>query len=525
MAPGVKRRMLILLILSGLSAVPAAAVASASSASDTLKWEQIAAFSSVGPVRALRVLADGAVAVGTDRALWWWSGKGAPRRILGAGPVRDLAVAGDGRLLVATDRGVYRREPDGAWQLGAPGPGRARHILRLAATSKGLFCGTEAGVFHSEDGLHWQALAAGPTPGVVSAVAEGRGAAGEMLLWVVRDGELLRIELEGDAQRLRVLGQRVVRWPRSPREILDLQSDPRSGELRILAARSLGLGTAQGWRWVRLVLPPGATPQRMLQMGDRVWIATDRGLGAASWQDGSWQRAARPVGATPTAVLATHARAVWAAGEQGVWRGSPQTKPSRDLHQLRKLEEGLPPITAVQRAALHYLGLDPARMRALRRGVDRRGWLPTLELRSGIGRRRKRGRNADQKFTSGALHFLVDRDQQRDRDMDVSAVLRWDLGDTLYHPEAVDVSRESRAVIELRDQVFDEIDQLYYERRRVLLDWAAKPDPKSLEAQRLRLRAEELGAGLDAWTGGWWSARTRRPALTSPRDPATEILP
>ena len=29
------------------------------------------------------------------------------------------------------------------------------------------------------------------------------------------------------------------------------------------------------------------------------------------------------------------------------------------------------------------------------------------------------------------------------------------------------------------------------------------PDPRSPEAMALRLRAEELAAGLDAWTGGW----------------------
>jgi hypothetical protein len=35
-----------------------------------------------------------------------------------------------------------------------------------------------------------------------------------------------------------------------------------------------------------------------------------------------------------------------------------------------------------------------------------------------------------------------------------------------------------------------------------------------LERQRLQLRAEELAAGLDAWTGGWFSAEIRK---ASPR--------
>jgi hypothetical protein len=108
----------------------------------------------------------------------------------------------------------------------------------------------------------------------------------------------------------------------------------------------------------------------------------------------------------------------------------------------------------------------------------------------------------------------VDRD--RDRGFDALVVLRWDLGDAVFHPEEVDVSREAREVIELRDEVLDEINQLYHERRRVLLEAERLPagDP---EAARLRLRAEELGAGLDAWTGGWWSLRLgAAPASASP---------
>jgi len=39
----------------------------------------------------------------------------------------------------------------------------------------------------------------------------------------------------------------------------------------------------------------------------------------------------------------------------------------------------------------------------------------------------------------------------------------------------------------------------------VLLALDAHPDKASPEAVALRLRAEELAAGLDAWTGGWFS--------------------
>ena len=69
------------------------------------------------------------------------------------------------------------------------------------------------------------------------------------------------------------------------------------------------------------------------------------------------------------------------------------------------------------------------------------------------------------------------------------------------------MSREAREVIELRDDVLDELNQLYFERHRVLARASAATDPG--EASLLRVRAAELAAGIDAWTGGWFRRQLR----------------
>ena len=47
--------------------------------------------------------------------------------------------------------------------------------------------------------------------------------------------------------------------------------------------------------------------------------------------------------------------------------------------------------------------------------------------------------------------------------------------------------------------------QLYFERQAVLFAIAALPDDADpVGAERLGLRARELAAGLDGWTGGWF---------------------
>jgi hypothetical protein len=119
-------------------------------------------------------------------------------------------------------------------------------------------------------------------------------------------------------------------------------------------------------------------------------------------------------------------------------------------------------------------------------------------------------RDYDQAFLSGATRDLVDQERDQERDLALGLTLSWDFGDAAFHPEEIDVSRESRAVIELRDDVLDEITQLYFERRRTLRQIAAL-DADSPEAALLQQRAAELAAGLDAWTGGWFSRRIAAP--------------
>jgi hypothetical protein len=169
----------------------------------------------------------------------------------------------------------------------------------------------------------------------------------------------------------------------------------------------------------------------------------------------------------------------------------------------------------VQRAALEYLELEPGIANSLRARAGRRGWLPILTVRGGLGRDDSHGRAYDQSFVSGALRDLYDSDRETTDDYHVEATISWDLGDVVFNPEEIDVSRELRSVIALRDDVLDEVTQSCFERRRAIADLAQR-DAADPEASALRLRAAELAAGIDAWTGGWYTR-----ALRGPDTPAT----
>src|SRR5690606_8702082 len=255
---------------------------------------------------------------------------------------------------------------------------------------------------------------------------------------------------------------------------------------------------------------------RLLATEGGLWIATDRGLLEAEHPAASWRRADEPAGTTPATAVAAEGERLLVASAQGLLVGEPTGEPAPARAAGAPSPSPPPgapacdpPIAAVQRAALAYLDLTGARPARMWRGVRRRGALPVVTFDGEIADDRSHNRTWDEAFTGGDFRRLFDRDRDRQLERSVTPRLVWDLPDLLYEPEEIDVSTEMRRTIELRDDVLDELNQLYFDRRRAL-DAAAQAGPGTPAAAREALRAEELAAGLAGWTGGWFGPRAGR---------------
>jgi hypothetical protein len=341
-------------------------------------------------------------------------------------------------------------------------------------------------------------------------VALRAGARGVEGFALVR-GELHAFELEVRDDGLGARGARREELAFAFREEpIDVVPGLAGADLALLFPAALALRDAPGgaWRLVQPALPPGALAHRVAQGFGRLWLATDRGLLEAEAPGGPWSAAPEPAGSREVGALVGGPGSLHAAVGGALLAAEPgrRAAPRGVLAEL----PADPPIERVHRAALDFLDLGPARIEEMRRGVRRRGWLPELALVGAAARDRDEGRAFDESFVSGALRQLVDRDEGASNDNALSLSFTWDLADLAFHPEQIDISREAREVIELRDDVLDEITHLYFERRRVLVELAGAETPA--DAIRLRLRAAELAAGIDAWTGGWFSRALRAPA-------------
>ena len=70
-----------------------------------------------------------------------------------------------------------------------------------------------------------------------------------------------------------------------------------------------------------------------------------------------------------------------------------------------------------------------------------------------------------------------------------------------------DIDTRSRLNTQLRLDILDEINRLYFERKRIKIDLLNNPPKESIDKIKKMMYLEELTAALDAYTGGFFSRR------------------
>jgi hypothetical protein len=194
------------------------------------------------------------------------------------------------------------------------------------------------------------------------------------------------------------------------------------------------------------------------------------------------------------------------------------TCPTRARAPAAPLALTLPPpsqVIGLQRAMLAHLELQPGRLRAVEARAWRRARLPGIALSFSGDMARAREHGRDQSATGGRISDIVDASRARDGGGEVRLQLSWDLFRGADPDAMLAISKERRELVELREQILERFNRAYFElwRTRARLTAAA---PGSSERVELEVRVRELGAVLDAWTGGAFSRSDREGGAKQP---------
>lgn len=441
------------------------------------------------------------------------------RRIRLPAPVVDLAFASDGSLWAATPMGLWQVDPDGRSRERSPAPGdEARRVHRVIVVGSNVFAATDAGLYAQLGERAWKRVVDGLPEAPVVAMAvratppRPSGSA-SLEVFAIAEARLWRLSLDPDAGAGAIGPARRVEIPGQPAHqppvdvVLDVAGDAVVVLFTQAIARTLPAGShALRWEVIYPVFVPGSIALRLFVAAGGIWLASDQGLMAPDPWPTRWRRSDSPAGHTPIVSLAGSGNGVYAVAPSMLLFGQrpPAPGPGRPATGARVLPVD-PDLRRVHEIVLERAGLEPAYFEGLRRRIGRRGWVPAVSLRAGAGYGVDDQGDYDESFTYGQLQQLNDRFSGRSSDFEGSLTFVWDLADVVYSADAPDLSREARQVVTLRDNVLDEVNQLYFDRRRALAALAVYADRSDPEAVALEIRCQELAAGLDAWTGGWFS--------------------
>ena len=457
--------------------------------------------------------------------------------------VRQLVIDPTNTRLVyaATDQGLYASVDDGRhWNrlfLGADSVERVCRVLWLsAAQPMELWLGTEGGLFRSADGgASWQREGSMLHRRAIIDIAAHPDE--PRTRYVLADAGCYKTTDDGQTWE-RLLVQAVVESddpddlndlideatadddpdapPLSPHMLTSIDIDPKAPEhLYVGSQHGLYVSEDGGQTWQRApatglladqiedVLVVRASPPA-------VYTATPQGIFRYDPVRHSWQSLNEGLTARRAQTLAFHPadRTLWTAVTGGLF--------TLDLaHEPAPLATGLladdvlgifahePAIRQVQEVAIRYAEVHPGKIARWRRQAAMQALLPTVSFGT------KYDRSTDTHYDEGTYpHFQVVPVYSHGFNWDVG--VSWSLGKLLWNGDQTSIDTRSRLTTQLREEMLDQINRFYYERRRVQSALALEPAADMRGSVEQALRLQELTAQIDALTGGWFSQELER---------------
>ena len=180
-----------------------------------------------------------------------------------------------------------------------------------------------------------------------------------------------------------------------------------------------------------------------------------------------------------------------------------------------------PTIIEVQQAAAAYAQIDEGTIEGWTTRANTAALLPDvrIEYRRNVDDDLQRDDDQDFEVDEAGDLALTDvaRDVRTDEDQENRLMIRGDfeLNELIWNPDILRISKETRDLVELREDVLTTVTSLYFERRRAQVQLLLNPPTDTVERLRRELELQELTASIDALTGGWFGEQLSAAGLPS----------
>ena len=194
---------------------------------------------------------------------------------------------------------------------------------------------------------------------------------------------------------------------------------------------------------------------------------------------------------------------LWALCKRRVYAMGQENLPAMDEKSLNADRilgnfKNEPTINETMAMAIDYAEVYPEKIKQWRRQVKFRGLFPKVNF--GIDHSWSDTYNF---YTSSSKRYWLYGPQDRNEGWDLN--LSWDLSDLVWSHYQTTIDIRSKLMVQLRDDIVDEVNRAYFERRRLQVMLLTDPPRALPEILKKRLRIQELTATLDGLTGSRFS--------------------
>ncbi len=453
----------------------------------------------------------------------------------GANEVRFLCISplDSKEVYAATARGVWRSLDGGRrWKLFYGGVGKGAKSVFCVAMEKSrphrLWIGTAEGLVMADarktDFKKAEGISGGPVYSILIA-----GDPESSLYFAAADKGIYRSADGGDHWE-RVLAHadpslKVEEVPLEQFDIEEMQSVPFISSLvffqnqeKFFAATTGGIfesaGDGRSWSLLKGQNLPAQKVNFIAKSSQTLYAATDQGVFQWDGNGGSFREIYEGIESTEVRMIfySLGGDYLLAATDKGIFKLSyPELDLSllgKENHTLPSAKEILaqfenePSVEEIQNAAIQYAEVHPSKIESWRKAAARKALLPSLSLDYDLSR--DENVDLDRGGTADPDRFIAGPEEEN---RDWSVGVSWNLGDLIWNNDQTSIDTRSRLMVELRDDVLTQVTHLYYERRRLQVDMvlgATQDLPLRIEKE---IRLQELTAGIDALTGGYFSKK------------------
>ena len=427
-------------------------------------------------------------------------------------------------IYAATGNGLYQSSNLGErWERIFRGKTELESQCTAAlSTAQAIFVGTKAGLFMSKDyGRSWHKQLIGVDSGGVFNLELGAGQNPAVYL-AAPSGIFKSLDYGQSWERLFVgtVQEKSEEEPAPADEevsgrgssIYFVKADKNNANLLYFSsAKGVYRSLNQGQSWDKLTeygLLNRDLKMICLSVGSEIYALTSSG--AFLYGPDRWIELSIGLAADKFNYLALDNQTnIYIAGEKGIFKSSQNN--ASNFKRAFLVEEYLkyePGIRELQEAAINYAEVSSKKISQWRKDAAKKAFFPQINI--GLDRN-----STDLWHWEGGSTTKADDDTlRRGRDnIDWDVSLSWDLSDLIWNDAQASIDVRSKLMVELRDDILDQVNKLYYERLRVKseLDNLALEDRDKRFQKQLKL--EELAASLDALTFGYYSEQLRLLAL------------